>query len=77
MTAIRAATAADALAIAAVHVASWDETYHGLLSEAVIAENTEEHRFIHAEALAAHAGDGGQAAYGWSDLRNAPTGTLQ
>src|SRR5665213_3168407 len=44
MTAIRAATAADALAIAAVHVASWDETYHGLLSEAVIAENTEERR---------------------------------
>ncbi len=182
MTAIRAATAADALAIAAVHVASWDETYHGLLSEAVIAENTEERRralwervlrdgtrevfvavgddgevvgficggampavirgrapiagydayvdalyvlaaehgrgrgrallgalalrlrergfralglhvvaanpavrfyehlgarFIHAEALAAHAGDGGQSAYGWSDLRNVPTGTLQ
>ena len=40
MSAVRAARAADAAAIAAVHVASWRETYTGLLPEAVIANNT-------------------------------------
>jgi ribosomal protein S18 acetylase RimI-like enzyme len=44
VTAIRAASAADAAAIAAVHVTSWRETYTGLVPEAVIANNTEERR---------------------------------
>ena len=41
---IRAATRADAAAIAAVHVASWRETYTGMLPQAVIERNTLERR---------------------------------
>jgi ribosomal protein S18 acetylase RimI-like enzyme len=41
---VRRATAADAAAIAAVHVAGWHETYTGLLPEAIIAEKTDERR---------------------------------
>ena len=44
MNAIRAANAADAGAIAAVHVISWRETYTGLLPAGVIVNNTEERR---------------------------------
>lgn len=41
---IRSATSGDAAAIAAVHVASWREHYHGLLSEEAIAKRTFELR---------------------------------
>jgi hypothetical protein len=34
-------------------------------------------RFLHAEPIAAGVDEGMQAAYGWSDLRSVPTGTLQ
>ena len=44
MIAIRAASEADAGAIARVHVASWNETYTGLLPDVVIANNSEERR---------------------------------
>ena len=44
MTAIRAARAADAHAVAAVHVTSWRETYTSLLPETVIVNNGAERR---------------------------------
>jgi ribosomal protein S18 acetylase RimI-like enzyme len=44
VNAIRAASTADAAAIAAVHVTSWRETYTGLLPEGVIVNNTEQRR---------------------------------
>ena len=44
MIAIRAASEADAGAIAAVHVASWNETYPGLLPDVVIANNSLDRR---------------------------------
>jgi hypothetical protein len=41
---VRVATGDDAAAIAAVHVASWRETYTGMLPQAVIERNTLERR---------------------------------
>lgn len=40
MALVRRATLADAEAIAAVHVASWETTYTGILPEAFISERT-------------------------------------
>jgi ribosomal protein S18 acetylase RimI-like enzyme len=44
VNAIRAATTADAAAIAAVHVTSWRETYTGIVPEGVIVNNSAERR---------------------------------